>query len=218
MARAYQEAHIMDTLTASVKDLQTKTAELAKAKGYHEERIKNLTTANAELQKKYDALEVRMKANEHNTTARILNTHLSLSSLPNKNNIPLTPLHDLSTNRPLRNFPKHEKDIKTMGSTDVIQALQALDVPSLGLTPGEKKAKLRGKSGWRRRMRGVVRRRWITMMRRRRRRVRRIRRGRIRRMRRRRLRCGGRCWRRSRRRRRRRRRREEGRRGRSEVR
>lgn len=137
----------MDTLTASVKDLQTKTAELAKAKGYHEERIKNLTTANAELQKKYDALEVRMKANEHNTTARILNTHLSLSSLPNKNNIPLTPLHDLSTNRPLRNFPKHEKDIKTMGSTDVVQALQALDVPSLGLTPGEKKAKLRGEVG-----------------------------------------------------------------------
>lgn len=137
----------MDTLTASVKDLQTKTAELAKAKGYHEERIKNLTTANAELQKKYDALEVRMKANEHNTTARILNTHLSLSPVPNKNNIPLTPLHDLSTNRPLRNFPKHEKDIKTMGSTDVIQALQALDVPSLGLTPGEKKAKLRGEVG-----------------------------------------------------------------------
>lgn len=62
MARAYQEAHIMDTLTASVKDLQTKTADLAKAKGYHEEKIKNLTTANAELQKKYDALDLRMKA------------------------------------------------------------------------------------------------------------------------------------------------------------
>lgn len=52
----------MDTLTANVKDLQTKTTELAKAKGYHEEKIKNLTTANAELQKKYDALEIRMKA------------------------------------------------------------------------------------------------------------------------------------------------------------
>lgn len=34
-----------------------------------------------------------------------------------------------------------------MGSTDVIQSLQALDVPSLGLTPGEKKAKLRGEVG-----------------------------------------------------------------------
>ncbi|KAL9134636.1 MAG: hypothetical protein Q9175_004176 [Cornicularia normoerica] len=147
MARAYQEAHIMDSLTASVKDLHTKTAELAKAKGYHEERIKNLTTANAELRKEYDALELRMKANEHNTTARILNAHLSLSPLPNKNNIPLTPLHDLSTNRPLRNFPKHEKDMRTMGSADVIQCLQALDVPSLGLSAGEKKAKLRGEIG-----------------------------------------------------------------------
>lgn len=62
MARAYQEAHIIDSLNASVKDLQTKTADLAKAKGYHEERIKNLTTTNTELQKKYDALELRMKA------------------------------------------------------------------------------------------------------------------------------------------------------------
>ncbi|KAL9074863.1 MAG: hypothetical protein Q9161_002001 [Pseudevernia consocians] len=137
----------MDSLTASVKDIQTKTAELAKAKGYHEDRIKNLATANAELQKKYDGLELRMKANEHNTTARILHTHLSLSSLPNKNNIPLTPLHDLSTNRPIRNFPRHEKDMKTMGSTDVIQCLQALDVPSLGLSAGEKKARLRGEIG-----------------------------------------------------------------------
>ena len=62
MARVYQEAHIIDSLTASVKELQTKTAELAKAKGYHEEKIKNLTTANAELQRRYDALEIRMRA------------------------------------------------------------------------------------------------------------------------------------------------------------
>ena len=62
MARAYQEAHIVDSLNASVKDLQTKTADLAKAKGYHEERIKNLTTAYADLQRKYDALETRTKA------------------------------------------------------------------------------------------------------------------------------------------------------------
>ncbi|KAM0794947.1 hypothetical protein BDR22DRAFT_826480 [Usnea florida] len=147
MARAYQEAHILDSLTASVKDLQTKTADLAKAKGYHEERIKNLTTANAELQKKYDALELRMKANEHNATARLLNTHLSLSPLPNKNNIPLTPLHDLATNRPLRAFPKHIKDVKTMAVADVTQCLQALDVSSLALSAGEKKARLRGEIG-----------------------------------------------------------------------
>ena len=62
MARVYQEAHILDSLTASVKDLQTKTADLARAKGYHEEKIKNLTSAKEELQKKYDALQLRMKA------------------------------------------------------------------------------------------------------------------------------------------------------------
>ncbi len=34
-----------------------------------------------------------------------------------------------------------------MGTADVIQCLQALDVPSLGLSAGEKKAKLRGELG-----------------------------------------------------------------------
>lgn len=34
-----------------------------------------------------------------------------------------------------------------MGSADVIQCLQALDVPSLGLSAGEKKARLRGEIG-----------------------------------------------------------------------
>ena len=37
--------------------------------------------------------------------------------------------------------------MKTMGSADVIQCLQALDVPSLGLSAGEKKARLRGEIG-----------------------------------------------------------------------
>lgn len=34
-----------------------------------------------------------------------------------------------------------------MGATDVVQCLQALDVPSLGLSAGEKKARLRGEIG-----------------------------------------------------------------------
>ncbi len=34
-----------------------------------------------------------------------------------------------------------------MGAADVIQCLQALDVPSLGLSAGEKKAKLKGELG-----------------------------------------------------------------------
>ncbi len=34
-----------------------------------------------------------------------------------------------------------------MGAADVVQCLQALDVPSLGLSGGEKKARLRGEIG-----------------------------------------------------------------------
>ena len=37
--------------------------------------------------------------------------------------------------------------MKTMAAADVMQCLQALDVPSLGLSAGEKKTRLRGEIG-----------------------------------------------------------------------
>lgn len=86
---------------------------------------------------------------EHNTTARLLNTHLSLSSpsSSSKPPTPLTPLHDLSTDRPIRHFPKHERDIRTMGPSEVIQVLQALGVKSLGMSAAEKKGEVRAQTG-----------------------------------------------------------------------
>ena len=62
MARAYQEAHILENLSASVKTLQTQVNDLTKAKGMHEEKIKNLTAANEALSKKNGELELRVKA------------------------------------------------------------------------------------------------------------------------------------------------------------
>jgi len=62
MARAYQEAHILDSLSASVKTVQAQTTELTRAKGLQEEKLKNLTLANAALEKKHADLEVRVKA------------------------------------------------------------------------------------------------------------------------------------------------------------
>ena len=62
MARAYQEAHIVDSLSSTTKTLQSQVAELAKISGLHEERIKNLTTANTELAAKNAALETRVAA------------------------------------------------------------------------------------------------------------------------------------------------------------
>ena len=62
MARAYQEAHIVDSLSSTTKTLQNQVAELAKISGLHEERIKNLTTANTELAAKTAALETRLAA------------------------------------------------------------------------------------------------------------------------------------------------------------
>ena len=62
MARAYQESHILDSLSSTTKTLQSQVAELAKISGLHEERIKNLTTANKELEAKNAALETRIAA------------------------------------------------------------------------------------------------------------------------------------------------------------
>ena len=62
MARAYQDSHILDNLTSSVKSLQAQTVELSKAKGLHEERITNLLKQNTEQAKKIQALETRMSA------------------------------------------------------------------------------------------------------------------------------------------------------------
>ena len=62
MARAYQESHMLESLSSSTKTLQTQVAELAKLSGLHEERIQKLTTANTELAAKNAALETRIAA------------------------------------------------------------------------------------------------------------------------------------------------------------
>ena len=76
MARAYQEAHIVDTLKDSVKSLQAQTTELIAAKNRHEERIKNLSNAKEALEQRNAVLELRVKAK-------------SAARLP-----PLSPLHN----------------------------------------------------------------------------------------------------------------------------
>ena len=85
------------------------------------------------------------KLSEHNAVARTNNSHLAQSADPN--HATLTALHDVGTDRPMRQFPKHERDIKTMGQSQVIQVLQALDVKSLGMGAADKKAEVRAQIG-----------------------------------------------------------------------
>lgn len=47
----------------------------------------------------------------------------------------------------MRNFPRHERDIKTMGQAEVIQCLQSLGVRTMGLSASEKKGRLRREIG-----------------------------------------------------------------------
>ena len=62
MARAYQDAHVLDNLVSNMKSVQAQANALTQAKGNMEEKIKNLTTANETLTKKNIELELRMKA------------------------------------------------------------------------------------------------------------------------------------------------------------
>lgn len=62
MSRAYQESHMLEQLSSTVKTLQAATSELTRKSGLHEERIKKLEIANAELAKKNTGLETRIKA------------------------------------------------------------------------------------------------------------------------------------------------------------
>lgn len=62
MARAYQEAHILDSLKDSVKSLQNQTNALTAAKGSLEQKVTDLKNGNEALQKKNQELETRMKA------------------------------------------------------------------------------------------------------------------------------------------------------------
>ncbi len=86
-------------------------------------------------------------SSEHNTTARLSNLHTTLSPSASTIHKPLTPLHDLSTNRAIRHFPKHERDIRTMSPAEVIQVLQALGVKTLGMGMADRKARLREEVG-----------------------------------------------------------------------
>ena len=82
---------------------------------------------------------------EHNAKARVTNSHIAQSANPN--HITLTVLHDIGTNRPIRQLPKHERDITTLGQSQVIQILQALDIKTLGMGAADKKGELRAQLG-----------------------------------------------------------------------
>lgn len=62
MARVYQDAHVLETLSSAVKQLQAQTNDLICAKNLQEEKIKNLTIANQALVTKNEELELRIKA------------------------------------------------------------------------------------------------------------------------------------------------------------
>lgn len=91
------------------------------------------------LEKRNEELEVRLKASEHNALSRHLN-----SLLPPQSHTPLHPLHSIHTNTPLKNFPKHANDIKTMSSLDVAALLKELDADvTKSVNAGERKSRLK---------------------------------------------------------------------------
>ncbi|KAL8795938.1 MAG: hypothetical protein Q9195_001682 [Heterodermia aff. obscurata] len=73
---------------------------------------------------------------DQNALARLLNSRIA-----NPDHV-LTPLKEAATNLPIKSFPKHERDIRTMSATEVTTTLRSLDQPTTGPTV-EQKSRLR---------------------------------------------------------------------------
>ncbi|KAI4190660.1 MAG: hypothetical protein L6R41_000671 [Letrouitia leprolyta] len=133
---SYIDSHKADSdfraLDQKVSLLLTKNKEQAGKSEALEKKIRALEKRNEEL-------EVRLKASEHNALSRHLN-----SLLPPQSHTALHPLHSIHTNTPLKNFPKHANDIKTMSSLDVATLLKELDADvTKVVNAGERKSRLK---------------------------------------------------------------------------
>ena len=146
--------NLYDKMNSRVVSLESEARRLT-AKG------EELSKKDRELQQREEALTLRVKAtfvpsvplpsppsttSHTNTNAPShsnLNatSRLSNSRLSSPHDI-LSPLHDLETNKAIKGFPKHEKDIRVMAPADVIAVLKALDTDVSG-TAAERKARLR---------------------------------------------------------------------------
>lgn len=105
-----------------------------------EKKLDELTKRNDALSTKTTELEIRVRASDHNSLARLTNATSTATPLV------LEPLRALATNGPIPGFPRTERELRLMGAADVLAVLKALDV-SIGGTPGERKGRLRAECG-----------------------------------------------------------------------
>ncbi|MCJ1462493.1 hypothetical protein MMC07_001095 [Pseudocyphellaria aurata] len=103
-------------------------------------KIDDLTKEKDVLSAKTAELEIRLRASEHNSVARLANATSTATPLI------LEPLRALATNDPIPSFPRTERELRLMSSANVVDVLKALDASIHG-TPGERKARLRQECG-----------------------------------------------------------------------
>ncbi|KAI4127513.1 MAG: hypothetical protein LQ338_003171 [Usnochroma carphineum] len=130
--REHEAENNIRALDQKVSLLLTKSKEQAGKNEHFEKKIRA-------LEKRNDDLETRLKASEHNALARHLN-----ALIPPSSHQPLHPLNSIHTNQPLKNFPKHEHDIRTMSHSEVATLLKELDADvTTKVSVAERKTRLK---------------------------------------------------------------------------
>lgn len=102
----------------------------------HNNVTQQITQLNQDMTQGFADLRVGLAATEHNTVARVANSHVDRS------NVPLMALHDLATGVPIPGFPGTIAQITAMQGADVNNLLMALNLPVNGTVP-ERRQRLR---------------------------------------------------------------------------
>ncbi|MCJ1428487.1 hypothetical protein MMC29_006397, partial [Sticta canariensis] len=103
-------------------------------------KIDDLTEQNDLLTTKVAEMEIKIRASEHNSLARLRNATSTATPLI------LEPLRAPVTNTVIPGFPRTERELRLMSATEVLAVLKALDVSIKGKS-GERKARLRAECG-----------------------------------------------------------------------
>ncbi|OCK91300.1 uncharacterized protein K441DRAFT_664946 [Cenococcum geophilum 1.58] len=127
----------MNQLNTRVAQLDTRVTQNHNiATQNHNNVTQQITQLNQDMTQGFADLRVVLAATEHNTVARVANSHV------NRPNVPLMALHDLATGAPIPGFPGTIAQITAMQGADVNNVLMALNLPVNGTVP-ERRQRLR---------------------------------------------------------------------------
>jgi len=95
----------------------------------HNNATQQIANLNQNMTQGFADLRTSLAATEHNSVARVTNSHV------NRSNVPLMELHDLTTGAPIPGFPGTIAQITAMQGAAVDNLLTALNLGTTGTVP-----------------------------------------------------------------------------------